>query len=213
MRLILLGPPGAGKGTQAQFIKAHYGILQIATGDILRHEVKEGSPLGKEARAYMDKGALVPDELIIAIVKKKLADPACQQGFLLDGFPRTVAQAEALISSGIEIDKVLLLDVPDEILVERLSGRWVHSASGRVYHRIFQPPTVEGYDDITHEPLIQREDDKEETVRQRLMVYRLQTAPLVAFYQTRGILVSINGQLSTDQVFNKIKEGILHVNR
>ena len=182
MRIILLGPPGAGKGTQAQYITEKFGIPQISTGDMLRAAVKEGTELGLKAKDIMASGGLVSDDLIIALVKERIQQPDCVNGFLFDGFPRTIPQAEALITEGVAIDKVLEIDVADEEIVARLSGRRVHEASGRVYHIQHNPPKQEGLDDETGEPLIQREDDKEETVRNRLGVYHNQTKPLVAFY-------------------------------
>lgn len=183
MRLILLGAPGAGKGTQAAFIKEHYGIPQISTGDMLRAHVKQGSSLGLEAKKFMDAGALVPDDVIIGMVKERLAQPDCERGYLFDGFPRTLPQAEAMKQAGVRIDRVLEIDVPDAAIIERMSGRWTHPASGRSYHVRFNPPKVAGADDLTGEPLVQREDDREETVRKRLDVYHAQTEPLVKWYQ------------------------------
>lgn len=183
MRIILLGAPGAGKGTQAQFITEKYGIPQISTGDMLRAAVKAETPLGIEAKSIMASGGLVSDELIINLVKDRIAQDDCANGFLFDGFPRTIPQAEALQASGIVIDHVLEINVDDEEIVKRMSGRRVHPASGRIYHVIFNPPKVEGKDDVTGEDLIQREDDTEETVRKRLAVYHEQTKPLVGFYQ------------------------------
>ena len=182
MRLILLGPPGAGKGTQAAFICQKYGIPQISTGDMLRAAVKAGSELGVAAKKVMDAGGLVSDEIIIGLVKERIAQPDCANGFLFDGFPRTIPQAEAIRTAGVKLDAVLEIDVPDEAIIERMSGRRVHPASGRTYHVKFNPPKVEGRDDVTGEPLIQREDDKEETVRKRLVVYQSQTRPLVEYY-------------------------------
>ncbi|RMD71473.1 MAG: adenylate kinase [Gammaproteobacteria bacterium] len=183
MRIILLGPPGAGKGTQAKFIQEAFGIPHISTGDMLRAAVQQGTPLGKMAKSYMDAGQLVPDDVIIGLVKERIQQPDCAKGFLLDGFPRTVAQAEALKGAGVDIDAVVEIDVPDEEIIKRLSGRRVHPASGRVYHMIYNPPKEDEKDDITGEPLIQRDDDKEETVRKRLEVYHQQTRPLVEYYQ------------------------------
>lgn len=183
MNVILLGPPGAGKGTQAQLIMSSLGIPQISTGDMLREAVAAGTPLGKKVKDVMDSGALVTDDIIIDLVKERIAKPDCANGFLFDGFPRTIPQAQALVDEGVEIDKVIEIRVPDEEIVERLSGRRVHPESGRVYHVKYSPPKTEGKDDETGEPLVQRDDDKEETVRERLRVYRDQTAPLVDFYQ------------------------------
>jgi len=182
MRLILLGAPGAGKGTQATFICQKYGIPQISTGDMLRAAVKAGTPLGLQAKAVMDAGALVSDDLIINLVKERIAQPDCESGFLFDGFPRTIPQAEAMKTAGVKIDYVLEIDVPFSDIIERMSGRRSHPASGRTYHVKFNPPKVQGKDDLTGEELIQREDDKEETVRKRLDVYSQQTRPLVDYY-------------------------------
>ncbi len=186
MRIILLGAPGAGKGTQAQFLSKHFNIPQISTGDMLRAAIAEGSPLGKQAKQYMDAGQLVPDEVIVGLVKERISQPDCQNGFLLDGFPRTVAQADALKEAGVDIDAVIEIDVPDDVIVERLSGRRVHPASGRTYHIQYNPPKREGLDDETGEPLIQRDDDKPETIRKRLAVYHEQTAPLVSYYRAEA---------------------------
>ncbi|HEX9719711.1 MAG TPA: adenylate kinase [Ramlibacter sp.] len=182
MRLILLGAPGAGKGTQAAFICQKYGIPQISTGDMLRAAVKAGTPLGLAARKVMDSGALVSDEIIIGLVKERIAQPDCANGFLFDGFPRTLPQADAMRAAGVKLDYVLEIDVPFDAIVERMSGRRSHPASGRTYHIKFNPPKVQGKDDVTGEPLIQREDDKEETVKKRLEVYAAQTRPLVEYY-------------------------------
>lgn len=182
MRLILLGAPGAGKGTQATFICQKYGIPQISTGDMLRAAVKAGTPLGIEAKKVMDSGGLVSDNLIIDLVKERIAQPDCAAGFLFDGFPRTIPQADAMKTAGVKLDYVLEIDVPFDAIVERMSGRRSHAASGRTYHVKFNPPKVAGMDDITGEPLIQRDDDKEETVKKRLAVYSAQTRPLVDYY-------------------------------
>ena len=182
MRLILLGAPGAGKGTQATFICQKYSIPQISTGDMLRAAVKAGSPLGLELKKVMDSGALVSDELIINLVKERIAQPDCAQGFLFDGFPRTIPQADAMKAAGVKLDYVLEIDVPFDAIIERMSGRRSHPASGRTYHVKFNPPKVAGIDDVTGEPLVQREDDKEETVKNRLAVYSAQTRPLVDYY-------------------------------
>jgi len=183
MRVILLGAPGAGKGTQAQLIMEKFGIPQISTGDMLRAAVKAGTPLGLQAKDIMASGGLVSDDLIIALVKERISSSDCSNGFLFDGFPRTIPQAEALLDAGIDIDHVIEIDVADEEIVSRLSGRRVHEASGRVYHIIHNAPKVAGHDDLTGEPLVQRPDDSEETVRKRLSVYHSQTKPLVGFYQ------------------------------
>ncbi len=182
MRIILLGPPGAGKGTQAAFIKEHWNIPQISTGDMLRAAVKAGTPLGIEAKSVMDAGQLVSDNLIINLVKERLTDNDCANGYLFDGFPRTIPQADALKDAQVAVDFVLEIDVPAEEIIKRISGRRVHEASGRVYHVEYHPPKVEGKDDETGEALIQRDDDKEETVRKRLDVYQAQTRPLVDYY-------------------------------
>ena len=186
MRIILLGAPGAGKGTQAQFLMDKYGIPQISTGDMLRAAIKEGTPLGLEAKKVMDAGQLISDDIIIGLVKERIAKPDCEQGFLLDGFPRTIPQADAMKESGISVDHVLEFDVPDEVIVERMAGRRVHSGSGRVYHVVYNPPKVEGKDDETGEELIIRADDTEETVRKRLAIYHEQTMPLVDYYQAEA---------------------------
>jgi adenylate kinase len=183
MRLILLGAPGAGKGTQAAFICKRFGIPQISTGDMLRAAVKAGTPLGLAAKKVMDSGSLVSDDIIIGLVKERIAMPDCERGFLFDGFPRTIVQADALKAAGVKLDYVLEIDVPDSAIVERMSGRRVHVASGRTYHVLFNPPKVEGRDDVTGEPLIQRVDDEEATVKKRLAVYAAQTRPLVEYYQ------------------------------
>jgi adenylate kinase len=182
MRLILLGAPGAGKGTQATFICQKFGIPQISTGDMLRAAVKAGTPLGLQAKSVMESGGLVSDDLIINLVKERIAQPDCANGFLFDGFPRTIPQAEAMKEAGVKLDYVLEIDVPFEAIIERMSGRRSHPASGRTYHIKFNPPKVEGKDDITGEDLVQREDDKEETVKKRLEVYSQQTRPLVDYY-------------------------------
>lgn len=182
MRLILLGPPGAGKGTQATQICKKFGIPQISTGDMLRAAVKAGTPLGMEAKKVMDAGGLVSDDIIIGLVKERITQPDCANGFLFDGFPRTLPQADAMKAAGVNLDAVLEIDVPDSAIVERMSGRRSHVASGRTYHVKFNPPKVEGLDDVTGEPLIQRDDDKEETVAKRLSVYQAQTRPLVGYY-------------------------------
>ena len=182
MRIILLGPPGAGKGTQANFIKEHYSIPQISTGDMLRAAVKAGTPLGIEAKKVMDAGQLVSDGLIINLVKERLTENDCANGYLFDGFPRTIPQADALKDAQVPVDFVLEIDVPAEEIIKRISGRRVHEASGRVYHIEYNPPKVAGKDDVTGEDLVQRDDDKEDTVRKRLDVYQAQTRPLVDYY-------------------------------
>ena len=183
MRLILLGGPGAGKGTQANNIKEKFNIPQISTGDMLRAAVKAGTELGKEAKKFMDAGGLVPDEVIIGLVKERIKEADCANGFLFDGFPRTIPQADAMLDAGVPIDAVVDIDVPDEEIVKRMSGSRAHLASGRTYHVVFNPPKVEGKDDVTGEPLVQRDDDKEETVKKRLDVYHEQTEPLIGYYK------------------------------
>jgi adenylate kinase len=182
MRIILLGAPGAGKGTQAQILKDKFNIPQISTGDMLRAAIKENTKLGLEAKQFMDSGALVPDQLIIELVKERIQDSDCKQGFLLDGFPRTIPQAEAMKEAAITIDLVIEIDVPDNVILDRLSGRRTHLASGRIYHIHNNPPKIQGKDDVTGEDLVQRDDDKEETILKRLNVYHSQTKPLVDYY-------------------------------
>ena len=184
MRIILLGAPGAGKGTQATFIKEHFNIPQISTGDMLRAAVKAGTPLGLEAKGHMESGGLVPDAVIIGLVSERIKDADCKNGFLFDGFPRMIPQADAMKNAGVGIDYVVEIDVPDSAIVERMSGRRSHPASGRTYHVKFNPPKVAGKDDVTGEDLIQRDDDKEETVQKRLAVYHSQTKPLVDYYSS-----------------------------
>lgn len=210
MRVILLGAPGAGKGTQAQFITSKYAIPQISTGDMLRAAVKAGSPLGALVKEVMASGGLVTDDIIIALVKERIEQPDCAKGFLLDGFPRTIPQAEAMEEAGIAIDVVVEIGVADEEIVKRLSGRRVHADSGRIYHVSNNPPKVADIDDVTGEALIQRDDDKEDTVRKRLKVYHEQTEPLVSFYQKleengHGVkVVRLNGQDHVDIVRQQI---------
>jgi adenylate kinase len=212
MRIILLGAPGAGKGTQAKFIMGSYAIPQISTGDMLRAAVKAESPLGLKVKDIMASGGLVSDDLIIRLVKERIAMDDCKNGFLFDGFPRTIPQAEALAAAGVSIDHVLEISVDDEEIVKRLSGRRVHPDSGRIYHRIYNPPKADNLDDVTGEPLIQRDDDKEETVRKRLAVYHEQTEPLVAFYQkvaaAKGspVCSKVEGIGSMDDIKAKIFE-------
>lgn len=182
MKVLLLGAPGAGKGTQAQFITAAFGIPQISTGDMLRAAVKAGTPLGLEAKKIMDAGGLVRDDIIIGLVQERIKDADCANGFLFDGFPRTLAQAEAMVAAGVDLDAVVEIDVPDAAIIDRMSGRRVHPASGRTYHVRYNPPKTEGKDDVSGEDLVQRDDDKEETVKKRLEVYHEQTEVLVGFY-------------------------------
>jgi adenylate kinase len=214
MRIILLGAPGAGKGTQAQYITKCYNIPQISTGDMLRSAVKEKSELGMQVEQVMASGGLVTDEIIIALVKNRIAHDDCANGFLFDGFPRTIPQAEAMVSADVPIDIVLEIDVPDDEIVSRLSGRRVHLDSGRVYHIEHNPPTQEGLDDETGEELIQREDDKEATVRNRLAVYHEQTKPLVSFYedlesQGTGVkVIKVNGVASVDNIREDISTAL-----
>jgi len=186
MRIILLGAPGAGKGTQAQFLTKKYNIPQISTGDMLRAAIKAGTELGKKAKEAMDAGQLVSDDIIIGLVKERIAEDDCKNGYLLDGFPRTLPQADAVTNAGIEIDAVIEIDVPDEEIVKRMSGRRAHLASGRTYHIIYNPPKVAGKDDITGEELVQRDDDKEEVVKDRLKVYHEQTEPLIDYYKAQA---------------------------
>lgn len=215
MRVILLGSPGSGKGTQAQAITEKYGIPQISTGDMLRAAVREGTPLGKEAKKIMDAGLLVSDDIILGLIQERVKSPDCTSGFLLDGFPRTIAQADGLSQMGLTIDNVVEFVVDDEEIVKRMSGRRVHPGSGRSYHIVFNPPQQEGKDDETGEPLIQRDDDKEETVRKRLSVYHEQTKPLVGYYQQKAEqgsvrFASINGigpmEAITERIFAVLNE-------
>jgi adenylate kinase len=205
VRLILLGPPGAGKGTQAKFICENFGIPQISTGDMLRSAIKAGTALGKQAQEVMDTGQLVSDDIIMGLVRERLRQPDCKRGYLFDGFPRTIPQAEAITREGVDIDYVLEIDVPDEEIIMRVSGRRVHPGSGRVYHVKFNPPKAQGRDDVTGEPLVQREDDREDTVRKRLEVYRAQTRPLVDYYQRNaaGKYRRISGRGSVENVRNR----------
>ncbi len=212
MRLILLGAPGAGKGTQAAFICSKFGIPQISTGDMLRAAVKAGTPVGVAAKKVMDGGALVSDDIIIGLVTERITQPDCANGFLFDGFPRTIPQADAMKTAGVKLDAVLEIDVPDAAIIERLSGRRVHPGSGRTYHVKFNPPKVADRDDATGEPLIQRDDDREETVRKRLQVYQDQTRPLVDYYADWSRTgsadaprcVRISGSGSVDQITQRV---------
>ena len=211
MRIILLGAPGAGKGTQAQFIMDKFGIPQISTGDMLRAAIKAGTEMGKQAKSVIDAGQLVSDEIILGLVKERIAQEDCAKGFLLDGFPRTIPQADGLKENGVSIDYVLEFDVADEVIVERMSGRRAHLPSGRTYHVTFNPSKVEGQDDVTGEPLVIREDDKPETVLARLGVYHEQTAPLVAYYsneaeQGNSKYVTFDGTQAVDAVSKQLAE-------
>ena len=216
MRILLLGQPGAGKGTQAQHLIARYGIPQISTGDMLRAATQAGTPLGKEAKSYMDRGALVPDPLVIALVKERVKQPDAANGFIIDGFPRTIAQAEALRDAGIDIDYVIEIAVDDGEILRRMSGRRVHPGSGRSYHVDFNPPRVQGKDDLTGEPLVQRPDDKEDTVKARIATYHGQTKPLVDYYRQWAAsgdpraprYVSVDGLGSVDECRERISKGI-----
>jgi|UniRef100_UPI0040475DA0 adenylate kinase len=215
MRLILLGPPGAGKGTQATFITQHFGIPQISTGDMLRAAVKAGTPLGLKAKSVMASGGLVSDELIIGLVKDRLEQPDCAGGYLFDGFPRTIPQADALKTANVKLDFVVEIDVPHEDIILRMSGRRVHQPSGRSYHITFHPPKVAGRDDETGEPLVQRDDDKEETVRHRLSVYEDQTRPLVDYYSswaeqdsTAAKYRKISGVGSVEEIRNRVLKAL-----
>lgn len=208
MRLMLLGCPGVGKGTQAKFITEKFHIPQISTGDMLRTAVSEGTLLGQKVKEVMDQGRLVPDDLIIELVKNRIQEPDCGNGFLFDGFPRTIPQAEALNASHVYLDYVIEISLPDEEIIKRLSGRRVHPASGRVYNVHFHPPKQAGLDDVTGEPLIQRTDDQEETIRHRLNVYRQQTAPLIQYYQDRVKYFKINGQGTVEEVRDRIIDAI-----
>lgn len=214
MRVILLGAPGAGKGTQARFITEKFGIPQVSTGDMLRAAVKAGTPLGLQVKDIMDNGGLVSDEIIIALISERILDADCAQGFLFDGFPRTIPQAEALEAAGVKIDHVLEIAVDDEEIVQRLSGRRVHPGSGRVYHVQHNPPKVADVDDVTGEPLVQREDDREATIRKRLDLYHSQTKPLVDFYQKLGAAQGtptcsrIEGVGSVDAITAKVLQAL-----
>lgn len=216
MRLILLGAPGAGKGTQAKFIMEAYGVPQISTGDMLRAAVKAGTPLGVKVKDIMTSGGLVSDDIIIDLVKERITQDDCAKGFLFDGFPRTIPQAEALVAAGVQIDHVLEIFVEDEEIVSRLSGRRVHEASGRVYHVMHNPPVKEGVDDETGDPLVQRDDDKEETVRKRLAVYHEQTEPLVDFYKDLAansesnlpVYSRVDGVGSLDDIQSRVFEAL-----
>ena len=207
MRVILLGSPGAGKGTQAKFIADHYQLPVISTGNILRDAVAKTTPLGAKAKSYMDQGALVPDDIMNALVQETLSEPQLAKGFLLDGFPRTLAQAQALDTLGVKINIVIYIEVSDNEIIQRMSGRWVHPGSGRTYHEKYHPPKVAGFDDVTGEALVQREDDKAETVKHRLQVFNKQTAPLLVYYEQRAItpdkglqFYRVNGVQPVEQV-------------
>ena len=216
MKIILLGMPGAGKGTQARFLEEKYGIPQVSTGDMLRAAIKDGTPLGLQARSYIDRGALVPDDVVIALVKDRVAAPDCAHGFIFDGFPRTLAQAEALRRSGIGVDFVVNIEVGDEEILRRLSGRRVHPASGRTYHVVFNPPRVPGRDDVTGESLVQRRDDREETVRERIATYHELSRPLVDYYDQwrrsgdprAPCYLRVSGSGSVEQVRDEMLAGL-----
>ena len=214
MRIILLGAPGAGKGTQAQFLTKKYNIPQISTGDMLRAAIKAGTPTGKLAKKAMDAGKLVTDEIIIALVKDRIAEDDCKNGYLLDGFPRTLAQADAVTNAGIQIDAVIEIDVPDEEIVQRMSGRRAHLASGRTYHIVYNPPKIEGKDDETGEDLVQRDDDKEEVVLDRLKVYHEQTEPLIGYYKEQASknssikYITVDGTAHISEVETAIINGL-----
>lgn len=216
MRIILLGPPGAGKGTQAAFITKHYGIPQISTGDMLRAAVKAGTPLGLSAKKVMDAGGLVGDDIIINLVKERLTAEDCKSGYLFDGFPRTIPQAQAMKDASVRLDAVLEISVPDADIIERMSGRRVHVASGRTYHVKYNPPKTADRDDVTGEPLIQRDDDQESTVRKRLEIYHSQTKPLVDFYQTWAstndsaapVVKTISGVGAVDDITRRVLEAL-----
>jgi len=216
MRVILLGAPGAGKGTQATYIKEKFNIPQISTGDMLRAAVKAATALGLEAKKFMDAGGLVPDEVIIGMIQERIKDDDCKDGFLFDGFPRTIPQAEAMKQAGVDIDYVVEIDVPDEEIIKRMSGRRMHLASGRTYHVVFNPPKVAGKDDVTGEDLVQRDDDREETVMKRLEVYHSQTKPLVDYYSNWAQTgdkapkyVKITGVGSVDQIKQQIFDALV----
>ena len=216
MKLILLGAPGVGKGTQAQFITETYQIPQISTGDMLREAVKAETPLGLKVKAVMDRGDLVTDDIIIALVKDRISQPDCENGFLFDGFPRTIPQADALVDQGIDLDAIVEIAVPFDEIIKRMSGRRVHPGSGRTYHVEYNPPVKEGVDDETGEPLIQREDDHEDTVRDRLKVYEEQTSPLVAYYQAKASssqlqYFSIEGQGTVVEIKEKVLDALRNV--
>lgn len=210
MRIILLGPPGAGKGTQAQFIKDSLGIPQISTGDMLRAAISSGSELGNRVKAVMESGALVSDEIIIDLVKERIVQPDCASGFLFDGFPRTIPQAEAMDAAGVVVDAVVEIQVPDDELVKRITGRRVHPGSGRVYHVIYNPPKTADRDDVTGEALEQREDDTEDTVRERLAVYYEQTQPLVDYYKGKPSLqyIEVDGQGDVEAIQSSIAQAL-----
>lgn len=213
MRIILLGAPGAGKGTQAQFIMQEYGIPQISTGDMLRAAIKAGTEMGKQAKAVIDAGQLVSDDIILGLIKERIAQDDCAKGFLLDGFPRTIPQADGLKAMGVDVDYVIEIDVDDSVIVERMAGRRAHLASGRTYHVVYNPPKVEGKDDVTGEDLVVRDDDKEETVRARLGVYHEQTAPLIEYYHNEATqsdtkYLKFDGTKAVDEVSAEIKKAL-----
>ena len=214
MRIILLGPPGAGKGTQANNLIRDYGVVQLSTGDMLRAAVKSGTKIGRKAKAVMEAGELVSDEIVAGIVRERIQQTDCAKGFMLDGFPRTQVQAELLdqmlAELGVGIDRVIEFQVDNETVVQRISGRRIHQSSGRTYHVEFNPPKQEGRDDVTGEPLVQREDDNADTVRNRLNAYHEQTAPLVSYYSNKGNLVSIDGMQSPEEVYGSLRHALLN---
>jgi adenylate kinase len=221
MKIILLGMPGAGKGTQARFLIEKFKIPQISTGDMLRAAIKEGAPLGVEAKKFMDRGALVPDDIVIELVKQRVKEPDCAKGFIIDGFPRTIPQAEALARAGIEVDYVIEIDVSDDEILKRMSGRRVHPASGRTYHVTFNPPKVAGKDDVTGEDLVQRPDDKEATVKERITTYHAQTKPLIAYYSKLAAgggpnaprYIRVQGTGTVDECRNRLLESLVEKKR
>lgn len=211
--IILIGPPGAGKGTQAEMLKKKYNIPCISTGQILRNHLQQNTALGQECKQYIDKGQLVPDNVIVEILKDRLSEKDCHNGFLLDGFPRTLAQAQSLLSEGVEIQAILYINVVDEMIISRLSGRWMHAASGRTYHERFNPPNNPGHDDVTGEPLIQRSDDTQESIKNRLISFRKDTQPVIDYYKTHKNFLDVDGSETPEKVFATLTsflETVLH---